>query len=545
VPPLDEQRIHDVLQLHRQGMKWRAIARALRISRNTVRQIVRAHADARHNPHCALPTRHSYRRPSKLDPFRPQIDELFRLYPDITAQRVFECLRAKEFDGGYTVVKDLVRRIRPKPAPRPSLQTAPREPGDMAECDWSPYPLTFTHAPPITLQAFGYTLRYSTRKCYSFHEGTGLHALMDGHVHAFARFAGAARQCKYDNQKPVVLRWEGGQPIYNPRFIDFATHYEFSPVACRPRHPNDKPRVERSFYELTLSFFRGRRFRDRADLDGQLTQWLDTIADLRPLKRMRQRTRLELFAAEQPLLRALPGHPYDTARVLYKLCDIEGFITWESNRYSLPYEHVTDILPVRITAHELFIYTADLRGIARHPLLARGAQLDSILDGHRPPHAERGPDLDQLRRAFAGLGEPATAFLAALEHHAPRSAGYHARKVLALRAGHDTSDLLAALAHALAYGALEHGAVERILLARGIPRRLDEYVAEQTANKLRHTVAQSSTEPRDLAEYDALPCRGVATPSPGAPGGPPCPDQEKDQPQNPASASRTTSNDSD
>jgi len=542
MPRLDEKRIFDVLQLHRQGMKWRAIARALRISRNTVRQIVREHAEARQNPHCALPTRASYRRASKLDPFRAQIDELFRLYPDITAQRVFESLREKGFDGGYTVVKDLVRRIRPKPAPRPSLETAPREPADMAECDWSPYRVTFTHGAPITLQAFGYTLRYSTRKFYSFHQSNGLHALMDGHVHAFERFAGAARQCKYDNQKPVVLRWEGGQPIYNPRFIDFATHYEFSPVACRPRHPNDKPRVERSFYELTLSFFRGRHFRDRADLEVQLTQWLDTIADLRPLKRMRRRTRLELFAEEQPLLRALPGHPYDTARVLYKLCDIEGFITWESNGYSLPYEYVTDILPVRITENELFIYKADLSCIARHRLLPRAAQLQSIVDGHRPPHADRGPDLDQLRCAFAGLGEPAAAFLAALEKHAPRSAGYHARKVLALREGHDTGDLIAALAHALAYGALEHSAVERILLARAHPRRLDQYVAEQTANKLRQAVAQSSTEPRDLAEYDALPRRGVATASQGEP---PCPDQAQAQPKTSARASSPTSNDSD
>jgi len=224
------------------------------------------------------------------------------------------------------------------------------------------------------------------------------------------------------------------------------------------------------------------------------------------------------------------------------LCDIEGFLMWQSNGYSLPYEYVTDILPVRITENELFIYTADLRCIARHPLLARGAQLRSILDGHRPRHAERGPDLDQLRRAFADLGAPAAAFLAALEKREPRSAAHHARRILALREAHDSAALLAALAHALAYGALEHSAVERILLARGIPRRLDEYVAEQTANKLRHIVAQSSTEPRDLAEYDALPCRGVATPSPGEP---PCPDQEKDQPKKPASASSTTSNDSD
>src|SRR3990170_1797822 len=500
MPPLDEKRIHDVLQLDRQGMKWRAIARALRMSRNTVRQIVREHAGARQNPHSALPRNPSYRRRSKLDPFRAQIDELFRLYPDITAQRVFESLREKKFDGGYSVVKDLVRRIRPKPAPRPSLQTAPRAPGDMAECDWSPYPVTFTHAPPMTLQAFGYTLRYSTRKFYSFHQGNGLHALMDGHVHAFARFEGAARHCKYDNQKPVVLRWEGGQPIYNPRFIDFATHYEFSPVACRPRHPNDKPRVERSFYELTLSFFRGRRFRDRADLEVQLTQWLDTIADLRPLKRMRRRTRLELFAEEQPLLRPLPRHPYDTARVLYKLCDLEGFIAWEGNWYSLPYDYVTDILPVRITEKELFVYKADLSCIASHALKPRGAQEQSVLDGHRPRLAERGPDLDQLRAAFAGLDEKAAAFLIALEQAQPRSAGYHARKVLALRERWDTGEVIAALEHALAYGALEHQSIERILLARGTPRRLDEYVAQASAEKLD---PPGAARPRDLAEFDA------------------------------------------
>jgi hypothetical protein len=279
-------------------------------------------------------------------------------------------------------------------------------------------------------------------------------------------------------------------------------------VACHRQAPNEKPRVERSFYELTLSFLRGRTFRDLADLKAQLTLWMDTIADLRPLKRMKRRTRMELFAEEQPLLRPLPRHPYDTARVLYKLCDIEGFMAWEGNWYSLPYEHVTELLPVRITENELFVYKSDLSCIARHALLPRGAQRQSVLDGHRPRHAERGPDLDHLRRAFADLGDPAAAFLSALEKREPRSAGYHARRVLALREGYDTTDLLAALSHALAYGALEHQAIERILLVRARRRRLDEYVAEASAKKIEGAVAHSCTEPRDLAEYDALPCRG-------------------------------------
>ena len=544
--PIDERLIHEVVQLDQQGMTWRAIARALHLSRNTVRQIVTAHGQEREAVHSALarPRTISRPRPSKLDDFRGEVDALLKQYPDITAQRVFESLKAKGFTGAYTGVKVLVRRLRPRPPPPPSLETPRREPGDLAECDWSSYAVAFTHAPPMTLQAFGYALRYSTRKYFGFHEGNGLHPLMDGHVHAFERFGGAARRCKYDVQKPAVLRWEGPQPIYNPRFIDFATYYEFSPVACHPRSPNEKPRVERSFYELTLSFFRGRSFRDLADLKAQLVVWMDTIADLRPLKRMKRRTRMELFAEEQPLLRPLPLHPYDTARVLYRVCDIEGFIAWESNWYSLPYEYVTEMLPVRITERELFIYKADLTCIARHELLPRGAQQHSVLDGHRPRLAERGPDLDHLRLAYAGLDETAAAFLRALEKAQPRSAAYHARKVLGLRARWDTTELIAALEHALAYGALEHQAVERILLVRGTPRRLEEYVAQASAAKLE---PQGAASPRDLREYDALPVRGTSNlqhPS-GAPSCKPSEPESQPQPSQPLlpTNSGTESND--
>jgi hypothetical protein len=413
----------------------------------------------------------------------------------------------------------------------------------MGECDWSEYRVEFTQVPSRKLQAFGYTLRHSTRKCFSFHQRNDLFALMDGHVRAFERLGGAARRCKYDNQKPVVLRWEGAQPIFNPRFIDFATYYEFQPVACHPRRPNEKPRVERSFYELTLSFLRGRQFRDEADLAAQLQHWLDTICDPRPLKRMKRRTRLELFEEERPHLRPLPGHPYDTARVLYKLCDIEGYLAWDGNRYSLPYEYVTEILPVRVTEKELWVYKPDLSCIARHELKPRGAGEDATLPGHRPRLADRGPDLDQLRRAFAELGDPAQSFLAALEKAQPRSAGYHARRILALRAGFDTADLVRALAHALSYGALEHGAVERILVARAPVRRLDEYAAGTTAHKLERLLAHGDTEPRDLAEYDALPLRG---PPPQAEGEPPCPSEASPshatpQPTNAESESASTS----
>ena len=145
---------------------------------------------------------------------------------------------------------------------------------------------------------------------------------MDGHVLAFDRFKGCAKACMYDSQKPVVLRWEGHQPIFNPRFLAFAAHYEFRLEAVRGK-PNAKPHVERNFWELERAFLNGRSFRDFHDLKAQLAHWLDHIVDQR---RRHGRTSLERFAEEREHLLPLPGHPYDTARVAYRLCSIDGFI---------------------------------------------------------------------------------------------------------------------------------------------------------------------------------------------------------------------------
>jgi transposase len=529
-----EELVYQVVTLESQGMSRRAISRALGVSRNTVRRILKEHTKARKTKGrpALSPTREHAPRPSKLDIFRPKVDELLSTYPDITAQRVLERLQEAGFDGGYTIVRELVKTLRPKPQPAVSLPTPTYEPGEMAESDWSPYRIVYTTGLAELLQCFGYALVYSRRKSFSFFERSDLHALMDGHVESFERFGGVAWRCKYDCQKAVVLRWEGRQPIYNLRFIDFATYYEFSPVACRPGHPNDKPIVERSFWELERSFFNGRSFRDRADLKEQLAWWMDNVCDPRPRKKLGKRSSLEVFAEETETLRKLPTHPYDTARVVYRLCDIEGFVAWEGNRYSVPFEHVTDILPVRITQDELFVYAPNLTCVARHELLPKGAGQDRELREHRPKRNCRGPDLDVLRNAFEGLGPSGAEFLGGLEAALPRSAAYHARRILALRERYSSSDLLAALDHAHAYGAYDHGALERILTVKAAPRRLDEYVAQSTATRIDRAIGESRTEPRDLSEYDRLPCWSTAKIKPG---GNPWPNQGK-QPASPRPA---------
>jgi hypothetical protein len=130
------------------------------------------------------------------------------------------------------------------------------------------------------------------------------------------------------------------------------------------------------------------------------------------------------------------------------------------------------------------------------------------------------------------MGLAARAFLSALESARPRSAAYHARHILTLRQRYDTRDVVKALDHAQRFGAFDHTAIERILLARATPRRLDEYVASKRVEAL---LGESRTQARDLTEYDALPCwssspqGGVTCPAaPDASPPSPLPPQERE-----------------
>jgi transposase len=498
-----EDLIHQVVVLTVQGMSRRAITRALGVSRNTIKKILRAHGKQRDTGHTALPTPAARApRASKIDAFRDRVAELLARYPDITAQRVFEILKDEGFDGGYTGVKKHLRRVRPAPRPTPSLQAPDFGPGEMAESDWSPYLLTYTDGRTETVQLFCYVLVYSTRKYFGVFDSADLFALMEGHERAFARFGGCAARCKYDSQKPVVLRWEGHQPIYNPRYLAFAAHYAIQPEAVRGK-PNAKPRAERSFWEHERSFLNGRSFRDRLDFAAQLSEWLDRVVDVR---KRRGQSALERFRDEAPRLRPLPIHPYDTARVTYRLCSIDGYVEWQGNRYAVPYDHVTDFLPLRITQTELFVYGPNLACLARYELRPRGRG-DKIdpLGLHARPERHAAIDVDKLRATFEQMGPGAVAFLPLLSAaRRTRTWMHYARRILLLRARYDSADVDAALAHAARFGATDAPSVERILALRAPPRSLEEYVAEETSKRIDDALGPTVTRPRDLAEYDTL-----------------------------------------
>ena len=108
----------------------RSAVRQTGYSINTVRLVLRGQDEPQ--PPSARP-----RRPSKLDAFAPLIRGLV-LEEQLSAVLIFEELRSLGFEGSYTLVKEHVRRLRPRPKVR--VTTRLEHPaGEEGQVDWSPY----------------------------------------------------------------------------------------------------------------------------------------------------------------------------------------------------------------------------------------------------------------------------------------------------------------------------------------------------------------------------------------------------------------------
>src|SRR4029453_19493007 len=86
----------------------------------------------------------------------------------------------------------------------------------------------------------------------------------------------------YDRMKTAVTGEDHeGHIVYNRSLIALAKHYGFLPRAGRPYRAKKKGKVERPFSYIRQDFFLARSFRSLEDLNTQLQDWLDTVANIR------------------------------------------------------------------------------------------------------------------------------------------------------------------------------------------------------------------------------------------------------------------------
>ncbi len=127
-------------------------------------------------------------------------------------------------------------------------------------------------------------LGYSRLLWCRFYPRQDTATLTDGLEEAFLSFGGVPQELLFDQMKAVItrdVRLEGGALVRNGEFLRFASHWSFTPRACRPYRAQTKGKVERPVRCLRGNFVYGRTFLDDADLDHQRQLWLERVANAR------------------------------------------------------------------------------------------------------------------------------------------------------------------------------------------------------------------------------------------------------------------------
>jgi transposase len=498
---MNDRLIHEIVLRFRGGASMRQIAQSLHISRRTVRRALDQVDQARTADPAPGTSPAKPRRGSQLDAYEETIVDLLTRYPDITVQRIYEELRRLGYQGSYTLLCPRVQILRPRPliAPVRRFETPM---GFQAQMDYSTYDLDFTSEGRRRVHAFSYVLGYSRRQYLHFVDSQDFATTLRQHIGAFEHLGGVAATCLYDNMKVVVSGYDGDEPVYNPRFLGFAAHYGFRPVACRVRRPQTKGKVERPFGYVESSLLNGRSFHSLEHLNETTAWWLAAVADVR-IHRQTQARPVDRHAEEQPHLIPLPSRPFDASEVHYRTVDAEGFVVYRQNFYSAPWRLIGQPVTVRTTETELVIHDRAFVEAARHRLLPRtvAGTRCRCLDHEPPRDAQRRRK--QLKQRFAEWGPVGTTFLEGLLAQS-RYGKNQAERVLALAAVYRRQDVLAALERAVQYGAFSLAAVQRILAARSQPRTPLEALADDHRTDLEGLLDREPTPPRPTSDYQDL-----------------------------------------
>jgi hypothetical protein len=197
-------------------------------------------------------------------------------------------------------------------------------------------------------------------------------------------FLGVPREVLVDNQKVAVSAHRPGErPVFNPRFLDLAEHYGFTPRACRPNRAQTKGKDERMVGYIKHHFFvRYRQFESWEHLNQLAEQWLREEADRRVHGTVKEVV-AERFAKELPHLRPLPACRFDTSYRETRLVGWDSYIDIRGNRYSVPSELVGERVELRLSLEGEVKVLFEGRLVASHRLKQVSEGWSTVPSHHR------------------------------------------------------------------------------------------------------------------------------------------------------------------
>jgi transposase len=402
------------------GKSIKEIARDLKISRNTVRKVLRS-GD----------TSFSYEREvqprPKLGRWKAELDRMLitnagkSTRERLTLIRVYEELRALGYEGGYDAVRRYARTWGREHAALTADAYVPLSfaPGEAYQFDWS-HEIVVMNGVTTAVKVAHVRLCHSRMMFARAYPRETQEMVFDAHERAFAFFKGACTRGIYDNMKTAVdAIFVGKDRRYNRRFLQMCSHHLVDPVACTPASGWEKGQVENQVGLVRERFFTPRlKFKTYDELNAWLTERIIAYAKAHPHPERPERTVWDVFEEERPQLVPYLGR-FDGFHALPASVSKTCLVRFDNNKYSVSAS--AEGRPVEIQAYaDRIVIRQDGRGVAEHPrCYGRG---ETIYDPwHYVPVLARKPGalrngapfkdwvlpaaLERVRRRLAGTND--------------------------------------------------------------------------------------------------------------------------------------------
>jgi transposase len=316
------------------GKSIKEIARDLRISRNTVRKILRSGE-----------TSISYEREvqprPRLGRWKADLDRMLMANVGnaarerLTLIRLFEELRVLGYEGGYDAVRRYARTWSRDHASHTAAAFVPLSfaPGEAYQFDWS-HEIVVMNGATVTVKVAHMRLCHSRMMFFRAYPRETQEMVFDAHERAFAFFKGGCTRGIYDNMKTAVdVIFVGKDRQYNRRFLQMCSHHLVDPVACTPASGWEKGQVENQVGLVRERFFTPRlRVKTYDELNAWLTDKCVAYAKVHPHPERPEQTVWEVFEEERPNLVPYRGR-FDGFHALPASVSKTCLVRFDNNKY--------------------------------------------------------------------------------------------------------------------------------------------------------------------------------------------------------------------
>ena len=320
-----------------QKRKIKAIARDLKLARNTVREIVRGEQR----------TEHRYVR---MDQPRPQLGNhiaaLEQLLGEnatlpkrerLTYQRIFAELRLGGYTGGYDAVRRYGRARAEREGERAAVAYVPLifAPGEAYQFDWS-HEIVVLAGVTTKAKVAQVRLCHSRMPFVRAYPRESQEMVFDAHEKAFQFYKGSCQRGIYDNMRTAVEAvFVGKERQFNRRFLQLMSHHLVEPTACTPGAGWEKGQVENQVRTLRDRLFKPRpKFDNYEDLNAYLLEQCIVWAKSQPHPEQQDKTVFEVFEAERPLLVPYRG-VFDGFHAKSASVSKTCLVRFDNNKYSV------------------------------------------------------------------------------------------------------------------------------------------------------------------------------------------------------------------